>query len=224
MDPLIAPTLVQLLAGAGLYLFFRRRSSRPDHPAVRRAALSAIFASLILYLAAVLAIPASGSAILGCLTLVILVHAPTISLLISREAATILPEEVEREAAVAGTWRVRRRLLFGSEPRRRRLWNRKRRRAQQASTDPILRLELMALSIGLGEFQEALFHAHALDELLPRGDLHAHVLQRTAYVLAERQQRLAAAQPVLHRIVRLYPVSEHRDEAERLIRLYEEAH
>ena len=87
----------------------------------------------------------------------------------------------------------------------------------------MLRLELLELSMGLGEYGEALFHAHALDEFLPRGETHAFVLLRAAQILAEKQQRLAAAQPVLHRLIRLYPVSVHRDEADRLIRLFEQA-
>ena len=224
MRLLLLPTLIQILAGGLLFFFFRRRVRWKDQRSLRLAALSAIFISLILYSAAIVTTQATGAQIATCLLLVFLVYAPTISLLISQEAASILPAEVERQAEVAWTWRVRRRLLFGSEVRRRRLWQRKRRRLPQHSTDPILRLELLELSIGLGEYGEALYHAHALDELLPTGEIHAYALHRMAHVLAERQQRLGAAQPTLHRLIRLYPISEHRDDAERLIRLFEEAH
>lgn len=224
MGSLLIPTVIQVAAGTTLWILFRRNPQWHKQRPVRFGALLAIFISLIVYTAAAVGAGATMAVTAVCLIVVLLAHFPITSQLIAHEAASILPEEVGREAEVAWNWRVRRRLLFGSESRRRRLWLRKRRQLPLRSTDPVLRLELLELSIGLGEFGEALFHAHALDELLPTGEIHAFALHRMAHVIAERQQRLAAAQPTLHRLVRLYPISTHRDDAERLIRLFEEAH
>ncbi len=223
MGALLIPTAIQVVVGGSLYLL-RKRPIWEQMRQVRYAALMAVFVSLVVYVAAVAGAGASLGWLVTCLTLVLAIHFPIVSQLILLEVSAILPAEVEREAEVAWNWRVRRRLLFGSESRRRRLWARKRRQLPQRSTDPVLRLELLELCIGLGEYGEGIYHAHALDELLPTGETHAFALLRMAQVIAERQQRLAAAQPTLHRLIRLYPVSVHRDEADRLIRLYEEAH
>ena len=101
--------------------------------------------------------------------------------------------------------RIHRRLLFGNETRRRRLWSRKRRQLAEMSAearqrlDAILRLELLELSLSLGEYEEALYHAHALDEILPTGETHAHTLFRQAHIIAEKQLRLALGQVLRYR-------------------------
>ncbi len=223
MSALLIPTAIQIVVGGTLY-YFRKSSIWGQMRQVRFAALTAVFVSLVVYIALVVGAGTSVGLTAACLVLVFAVQFPIISHLILQEISAILPAEVEREAEVAWNWRVRRRLLFGSETRRRRLWLRKRKLLPQRSIDPVLRLELLELCVGLGEYGEALYHAHALDELLPTGETHAFALHRMAHILAERQQRLAAAQPTLHRLIRLYPVSAHRDEADRLIRLFEEAH
>ena len=223
MGSVLIPTLIQVALGASLAIAFRRRPEWRQVRAVRLGTLVAILCSLVVYSAALLGAGGTLGSALSCLLLVLIAYLPTVCHLITHEAAVILPEEVDREAEVVWTWRVRRRLLFGNEGRRRRLWRQKRDRLEGLPTDPVLRLELLELSMGLGEYGEALFHAHALDEFLPRGETHAFVLLRAAQILAEKQQRLAAAQPVLHRLIRLYPVSVHRDEADRLIRLFEQA-
>lgn len=220
MDELLIPTAVNFLAGGTLYLLFRSRPGWRRRRPLRAAALSAIFVSLTIYAAIAIDGSADLAATAACVLIVVGGYLPVVAHLLSQELPEITPEP---DPALSLSWRVRRRLLFGGEARRRRLWTRKRRQLPHRSTDPMLRLELLELSLGLGEFGEALFHAHALDEILPTGETHAFALHRQAHILAERQQRLAEAQPTLHRLIRLYPTSEHREDAERLIRLFETA-
>jgi len=220
LDDLLLPTAVNFLAGGTLFLLFRAHPVWRLRRPLRAAALSSIFISLTIYAAFAIDGTASVAATAACVLIVIGGYLPVVAHLLTHEIAAPPPEV---DPALSLTWRVRRRLLFGGENRRRRLWTRKRRQLPQKSTDALLRLELLELSLGLGEFGEALFHAHALDEILPTGETHAFALHRQAHIIAERQQRLAEAQPTLHRLLRLYPTSEHRQDAERLIRLYETA-
>jgi hypothetical protein len=219
MGNLLLPTAVNFLAGGSLYLMFRShptwRSCRP----LRAAALSSIFVALAIFAASAIDGSTSLSVTAACVLVVVGGYLPVVGHLLTHEAL-VQPEETE--ITLTWIWGVRRRLLFGSESRRRRVWARKRRRLSYHSVDPLLRLELMELSLGLGELGEALYHAHALDELLPTGETHAFALHRLAHIIAERQQRLAEAQPTLHRLIRLYPNSEHRANADRLIRLFQE--
>lgn len=72
----------------------------------------------------------------------------------------------------------------------------------------ILRLKAMETALLAGEDLRALYHAHILDEILPMGSAHAHVLSTTSEILAKNQERSADAIPVLRRLDALYP--EHR--------------
>lgn len=218
METLIIPTVLHTAGGIGLFLLFRAHPLWRIRRPARLAALSLTFLSLTFYSA--FAIDGSASPALTALFVMItlLGHLPLVAHLLTAE---LPPLDADPEGSLAWTWRLRRRFLFGNERRRRRLWARKRRALRNRSTDPLLRLELLELCLGLGEYGEALFHAHALDEMLPRGPLHALALYRLGQVQAERQQRLADAQPALHRLLRLYPESEHRADAEHFISLHE---
>ncbi len=88
-------------------------------------------------------------------------------------------------------------------------------------TDARLRRELVEIYLSLDDADSALFHAYVLAELLPRGQAHALALYRTAQILVERKRNLAAAQPCLRRIVRLYPRSFFASYARRLVNHYE---
>ena len=216
---LLIPTALHFLAGGSLFLLFRSHPHWSRRRAVRALALSGIAVALTFFAASVI----DGSTAIGstaaCLLIVIGGYLPVVGHLLVHEPAPATDHPPD--LGLIWTWRLRRRLLFGGESRRRQLWMRKRRLLEHRSVDPLLRLELLELSLGLGEYGEALYHAHALDELLPTGETHAFALHRMATILAERQQRLGDAQPILHRLVRLYPASEHRHEADRLIRLYQ---
>jgi hypothetical protein len=69
----------------------------------------------------------------------------------------------------------------------------------------MLRLRAMELALAANENSRALYHAHLLDEILPQGEAHAHVLWTTAQVIAIRQRRPADAMAVLNRFEKLYP-------------------
>jgi hypothetical protein len=218
---LLIPTVLNFLAGAGLYFAFRSRPSWRRSRPVRALALSTIFVSLTIYAAFAIDGNSTLTATAACVMIVVGGYLPVVGHLLTHELPSAASEP---DTGLALAWRVRRSLLFGGDGRRRRLWERKRRQLAKRSTDPLLRLELLELSLGLGEYEEALFHAHALDELLPTGETHAYALHRLAHILAERQLRLADAQPTLHRLVRLYPASSLRTDADRLIRLFQRAH
>ncbi len=220
LGSLLIPTAVNFLAGGTIYLFFRSHPNWRRHRLIRATVLSAIFVALTIYAAFAIDGSASIAATAACVMIVVGGYLPVVGHILTHELAIIAPEP---DLSLAWTWRVRRRLLFGGDTRRRRVWARKRRLLRHRSMDPLLRLELLELSLGLGEWGEALYHAHALDEFLPSGEIHAFTLHRQAHIIAECQQRLAEAQPTLHRLIRLYPFSEHRQDADRLIRLYEEA-
>lgn len=88
-------------------------------------------------------------------------------------------------------------------------------------TDPVLRSQLIDLYLGLGDVENALYHAYALVELLPRGHAHGYALYRLAQILVEQRKRLDAAQPYLRRIIRLYPRSFFASYARRLVNQFE---
>jgi len=71
--------------------------------------------------------------------------------------------------------------------------------------DAILRLRAMELALAANENSRALYHAHLLDEILPRGSAHAHVLRSTCEILVKRQRRPADAICTLGRLEKLYP-------------------
>ena len=221
MGGLLIPTAMNFLAGGTLYFLFRSNPTWRARRTLRVAMLSLIFIAITVYGAAAIGGSAGLASTAACVLIVLGGYLPIVGHLLTHEFPLGEPQS-DRSPSLTWRWSLRRRFLFGSDARRRGLWMRKRQLLPRRSTDPLLRLELLELSLGLGEFEDALYHAHTLDELLPRGEMHAEVLYRLAHILAERQQRLAAAQPTLHRLVRLYPSSEERRDAERLIRLYEQ--
>ncbi len=71
--------------------------------------------------------------------------------------------------------------------------------------DAILHLQALELALVANENSRALYHAHLLDEILPVGSAHAHVLWTTSEILVTRQRRPGDAIPVLRRLDTLYP-------------------
>ena len=63
----------------------------------------------------------------------------------------------------------------------------------------------MELALITNENSRALYHAHLLDEILPQGSAHAHVLWSTGEILVNRQRRPADAISVVRRLGTLYP-------------------
>jgi len=226
LNHLLIATALQFALGGILLLLFQRNPLWRHHRVLRLVALSTIFMALTLHIAIAISVGHALGAVFASVVITIVAHLPIAAHLVAHESALAAQssELAHADESLSWVWSVRRRLLIGGESRRRRLWEKKRNRLPSQSVDPILRLELLELSLGLGKYGEALYHAYALDELLPKGSTHAEVIYRQAQILAELQHRLAEAQPTLHRLIRLYPRSSHRQDAERLIRLYEEAH
>ena len=225
LNHLLIATALQFALGGTLLLLFQRNPLWRHHRVVRLVALSTIFMALTLHIAVSISFGHALGAVFFSVVITLLAHLPIAAHLVTHESALAAQssELSHTDESLSWVWSLRRRLLIGGESRRRRLWEKKRNKLPNQAVDPILRLELLELSVGLGKYGEALYHAYALDELLPKGNTHAEVIYRRAQILAELQQRLAAAQPTLHRLIRLYPQSSNRQEAERLIRLYEEA-
>ncbi len=74
--------------------------------------------------------------------------------------------------------------------------------------DAILNLKAMELALAAHANSRALYHARLLDEILPEGSAHAHVLWVTSEILVHRQRRPADAISVLRRLEKLYPTHE----------------
>lgn len=102
-----------------------------------------------------------------------------------------------------------------------RLLEQKQKEVEARPTDANLRSQLIDLYLGLGDADGAMYHAYVMIELLPRGHAHAYALYRLSQILAERRNRLDAAQPYLRRIIRLYPRSFFASYARRLVNQYE---
>lgn len=79
------------------------------------------------------------------------------------------------------------------------------KKLRQRPLDAILRLKAMELALITNENSRALYHAHLLDEILPQGSAHAHVLWSTGEILVNRQRRPADAISVVRRLGTLYP-------------------
>lgn len=127
------------------------------------------------------------------------------------------PRSRERRKVIKWQQRLRRALRRGDT----RLLEEKLAEVQLRPTHPTLRSQLIDLYLGLGETENALYHAYALVEMLPRGHAHGFALYRLAQIIAERQKRLPQAQPYLRRIIRMYPRSFFASYARRLVNQYE---
>ena len=103
----------------------------------------------------------------------------------------------------------------------RRLLERKLRESKRRPTDATVRRELVELYLSRGDLQGALYQGYALVEMLPFGHAHAFALYRLAQILVDHLGQLEAAQPYLHRIIRIYPRSFFASYARRLVNQYE---
>ncbi|MEM7163988.1 MAG: hypothetical protein AAF581_00905 [Planctomycetota bacterium] len=127
------------------------------------------------------------------------------------------PRSREHRQLIKWQQRLRRALRRGDL----RLLEEKLQEVREHPTHPTLRSQLIDLYLGLGETENALYHAYALVEMLPRGHAHGFALYRLSQIIAERQKQLPEAQPYLRRIIRLYPRSFFASYARRLVNQYE---
>jgi len=194
----LTPTLLCAMIGMALFLILeadpglcRRRTTR----GVLLAALIGSFAflcAILLYLRVPLPIliVLAGSALLF--------HLPAI-LRIASHAQEPIPDESPL------LWRWRSSVGWGTARQHLGKLQRLEKKIREDPMNPMLRLRAMELALAANENSKALYHAHLLDEILPQGAAHAHVLWTTAQVIAIRQRRPADAMSVLNRFEKLYP-------------------
>lgn len=194
----LTPALLCSMVGMALFLVLdadpglcRRRTTRGLLLSILIGSF-AFLCAILLYLRVPLPIliVLAGSALLF--------HLPAI-LRIASQAQEPVPDESPL------LWRWRSSVRWGST---RKLLGKLQRLEKQMREDPlnpILRLKAMEVALAANENSRALYHAHILDEILPQGEAHAHVLWTTAQVIAVRQRRPADAMAVLNRFEKLYP-------------------
>lgn len=194
----LTPTLLCAMIGLALFLVLeadpglcRRRTPR----GVFLSALIGSFAflcSILLYLRVPLPamIVLAGSALLF--------HLPAI-LRVASQAQEPIPDESPL------LWRWRSSVGWGNPRKLLGKLQRLEKKLRKDPMNPMLRLRAMELALAANENSRALYHAHMLDEILPQGEAHAHVLWTTAQVIAIRQRRPADAMGVLNRFENLYP-------------------
>ena len=102
-------------------------------------------------------------------------------------------------------WRWRSRPGRGGVQQQHQRLNQVEKKLLDQPMDAILRLRAMELALAVNENSRALYHAHLLDEILPQGSAHAHVLRSTCEIMVKKQHRPADAICTLGRLEKLYP-------------------
>lgn len=222
IGPALGPIVACALLGALLHLILAHGNTSRSMSYLRPLLLCVIFISFTTSCALLVQRDITLPVVAASAVLILLSFLPALLQLIGdqRNSPPLLQSMGLRPRSPWG-WRWRCRMVLGNEEVSRERLHRKETALKHRPIDAMLRLEVMELSLYLGELDLALYHAHTLDEMLPAGDAHAHCLWRQAHILAERQLQLADAQPVLNRLVKMYPRGSRIDHALRLIELYQ---